>query len=411
MTQQKCRFCGALLKHSFCDLGTSPPSNAFLSEKQLDDTEIFYPLHAKVCELCFLVQLPQYQSPAEIFHEYLYFSSYSKSWVNHVKHYANHAAKRFKLDPSTQVIEIASNDGYLLQHFKARGIPILGVEPAENIAAAAKEKGIPTRVGFFGIEMARAMREEGFSADLLIANNVLAHVPDVHDFVAGLKFLLKPSGRLTLEFPHIQELIDKNQFDTIYHEHFSYFSFLTADQIFSKHGLKIYDVERLDTHGGSLRIYLSHAEDQTALISEAVLTLRREEMTVGLNKIETYAAFSKKVEECRLEFLAFLLSLRYDGKTIAAYGAPAKGNTLLNYCGIRPDLLPYTVDQNPHKQGRFLPGSRIPVYAPDKIKESKPDYLLILPWNLKEEIMEQMSYIRAWHGRFVAPIPRIQVFS
>ncbi len=411
MNGEKCRFCGTVLRLSFCNLGCTPPANAFLSEKQLHAPETYYPLHAMLCESCFLVQVPQYQSPSEIFKDYPYFSSYSQTWISHVKAYAQHVTKRFKLGNKSQVIEIASNDGYLLQHFKRLGIPIQGVEAAENVAAIAIEQGIPTRVGFFGVETARAMFEEEMSADLLIANNVLAHVPDLHDFVAGLKILLKPGGRITLEFPHIQQLIQKNQFDTIYHEHFSYFSLITADKIFSRHHLKIYDVETLETHGGSLRVYLCHDDDKTGPVSESVLALRLKEINMGLNRIETYTAFSKQVEQVRLELLAFLVALRFDGKTVAAYGAPAKGNTLLNTCGIRSDLLPYAVDRNPCKQGRFMPGSRIPIFHPDKIKETKPDYLLILPWNLREEVMNQTAFIRKWHGKFVVPIPQVQVFS
>lgn len=411
MKDEKCRFCGTVLSLSFCDLGCTPPSNAFLSEKQLHTSETYYPLNALICESCFLVQLPQYQRPEEIFKEYPYFSSYSKSWISHVKAYVAQAVKRFKLNQSSQVVEIASNDGYLLQHFKRLDIPTLGVEPAENVAAAAIKEGISTRVGFFGVEMAREMSEEGISADLLIANNVLAHVPELHDFVAGLKLLLKPGGRITLEFPHIKQLIEKRQFDTIYHEHFSYFSLITADKVFARHHLKIYDVEQMGTHGGSLRVYLCHDDDKTGPVSEAVLALRLKEIDAGLNRLETYAAFAEQVEEVRLSFLAFLVSMRFDGKTVAAYGAPAKGNTLLNFCGIRRDMLAYTVDRNPYKQGRFLPGSRIPIYHPDKIKETKPDYLVILPWNLREEVMDQMSFIRKWHGKFVVPIPRVRVFS
>ncbi len=411
MMHQKCRFCGTALKHSFCDLGSAPLSNAYLSEKQLDEPETSYPLHPKVCESCFLVQLPEYQSPAKIFHEYAYFSSYSSTWVEHVKQYTDEVIKRFRLNATSQVIEIASNDGYLLEHFKTQGIPILGVEPAANVASFAIEKGVPTRVAFLGVETAKKMLEEGISADLLIGNNVLAHVPDLHDFVAGLKLLLKPGGRITLEFPHLLSLIEHNQFDTIYHEHFSYLSFLTARQIFSKHNLKVFDVDLLETHGGSLRIYLCHEADQSEQETEAVRQLSAKEMDAGLTRIETYAEFSEKVQEARLGFLTYLISLRYDEKKVAAYGAPAKGNTLLNYCGIRPDLLPYTVDMNPNKQGRFLPGSRIPVYSPEKIKETRPDYLVILPWNIKEEVMQQMSFIREWHGRFVVPIPRIHVFT
>ncbi len=411
MSDQKCRYCGTLIKHSFCDLGTAPLSNAFLSEKQLTEREIYYPLHPKVCSSCFLVQLPQFQTPGEIFQEYAYFSSYSSSWVEHVKTYTDHAIKRFDLNQKSQVIEIASNDGYLLSHFKERNIPILGIEPAENVAASAIEKGIPTRVQFFGVESARKMQAEDILADLLIGNNVLAHVPDLHDFVGGMKLILKERGRITLEFPHLLTLIEQNQFDTIYHEHFSYFSLFTVKQIFLKHKLKIFDVDTLETHGGSIRIYLCHEEDETEKPAQAVTDLLEKESAAGLNRIETYTAFSGKVEETRLGCLSFLISLKYDEKKVAGYGAPAKGNTLLNYCGIRSDLLPYTVDQNPYKQGKFLPGSRIPVCHPDKIRETKPDYLIILPWNLKDEIMSQMSFIREWGGKFVVPIPRTQVFS
>jgi SAM-dependent methyltransferase len=387
----------------------SPLSNAYLNTEKLGDMEPFYPLHARVCAECFLVQLEEFETPAAIFSDYAYFSSYSDSWLAHSKHYTEAVIRRFNLGASHRVVEVASNDGYLLRYFKERGVAVLGVEPAANVAQVAKQAGIPTVVRFFGIETARALVTEGHSADLLVGNNVLAHVPDVNDFVAGMKILLKPGGVITMEFPHLMRLMEENQFDTIYHEHFSYFSLLTAQQLFARHGLVLFDVEELSTHGGSLRIFGRHVEDGSKPIDARVPSLIARERTAGLGQIETYASFAEKVRETKRKLLEFLIGAKREGKTVVGYGAPAKGNTLLNYCGIRGDFLEYTVDRSPHKQDKFLPGTRIPVYSPDRIRETRPDYVLILPWNLKDEIVEQMGHIREWGGKFVVPIPEVQV--
>lgn len=372
--------------------------------------ESFYPLHAHVCETCYLVQLPELQSPEEIFSNYSYFSSYSETWLKHAKDYTELMIERFGLDSNSQVIEIASNDGYLLQYFKEREISVLGIEPAKNVAVVAQEAGIPTTVKFFGVQTARKLATEGKYADLLLGNNVLAHVPNLNDFVRGLKLLLKPQGIITMEFPHLMRLIEETQFDTIYHEHFSYFSFITVKKIFEKHCLTLFNVEELPTHGGSLRIYARHSEDTSKPINKSVNELIAKEKAGGFTKIEFYLSFIEKVKETKRNILDFLIKAKKQGKSIAGYGAPAKGNTLLNYCGIRTDFIDYTVDRSPHKQGHFLPGSHIPIYHPDKIKETKPDYLLILPWNLKEEIMQQMAHIYQWGGQFVVLIPNVTVF-
>jgi SAM-dependent methyltransferase len=389
----------------------SPLSNAFIGSDATQLMEPFYPLHSYVCDNCFLVQLPEFESPRHIFSDYAYFSSYSDSWLSHASRYSDSMAERLGLDTSSQVIEIASNDGYLLQFFKNRGIPVLGIEPAENVAAAAIEKDIPTRVAFFGVATATQLAAEGRHADLLLGNNVLAHVPDLNDFVAGMKIILKPGGVITMEFPHLLRLMQENQFDTIYHEHFSYFSFTTAEKVFERHGLKLFDVEELPTHGGSLRIYGRHAEDMTVTIANRATELRQRETAAGLTAPAAYASFAEQVRETKRALLEFLIAAKRQGKQIVGYGAPAKGNTLLNYCGIRQDFLEYTVDRSPHKQGRLLPGTHIPVYAPGKIDETRPDYVLILPWNLKDEISDQMAHIRSWGGRFVIPIPRVEVLE
>ncbi|MCG7852231.1 MAG: class I SAM-dependent methyltransferase [Methanosarcinaceae archaeon] len=406
----KCRFCGKLIKHSFVDLGVSPLANSYLKEDQLQQMEPFYPLHAYVCETCFLVQLSEFQSPEEIFSEYAYFSSYSESWLNHAKEYAELMIERFGIDSRSQVVEIASNDGYLLQYFKERDIPVLGVEPAKNVAKVAQEAGIPTVVKFFGAQTAMELAAEGKHADLMNGINVLAQVPDLHDFVEGFRILLKPEGVVTIEFPHLMRLIEENQFDTIYHEHFSYFSFFTVEKIFAKHGLTIFDVDELPTFGGSLRIYARHSEDSSRPVTKRVSSLLNEEINAGYTKLENYLSFAEKVKDTKRNILDFMIKVKKEGKSIAGYGAPAKGNTLLNYCGIRTDFLDYTVDRSPHKQGQYLPGTHIPIYPPDKIEETKPDYLVILPWNIKEEIMNQMSYIREWGGRFVVLIPEVKVY-
>ncbi len=405
-----CRFCNTPLKHLVVSLGTSPLSNAYLSREQMQKMEPFYPLEVYVCHRCFLVQLEAFESPAHIFSDYAYFSSYSDTWLQHAKRYVESICSRVELNAHSHVVEIASNDGYLLQYFVERDIPVTGIEPAANVAEAAKHKGIPTEVLFFGEETAQALAENGRYADLLLGNNVLAHVPDLNDFVAGLKILLKPSGIITMEFPHLMRLMEGNQFDTIYHEHFSYFSFLTVEQVFARHDLTLFDVEELPTHGGSLRIYARHQQDQSQPLSARVYELKQREEEAGLTCIDRYLAFSERVKAAKRALLSLLIRLKQEGKCIAGYGAPAKGNTLLNYCGIKTDFLEYTVDRSPHKQGRFLPGSRIPIEAPEKLRETRPDYVLILPWNLKEEIIEQMAHIREWGGKFIVPIPEAEIY-
>jgi len=386
----------------------SPLCETFLRADELNRMEPFYPLRVWVCERCFLVQLQEYVSPAEIFTEYAYFSSYSTSWLKHAKDYTDMAAARFGLDGRSRVVEIASNDGYLLQYFVEKGIPVLGVEPAANVAKAAVERGVPTVVRFFGQETAGDLVRDPGPANLIVGNNVLAHVPDVNDFVGGLKILLAPDGVVTMEFPHLWRLMDENQFDTIYHEHFSYLSFTTVIEIFSAHGLRIFDVDRIPTHGGSLRIYAGHAGTIRAE-EPAVAALRTAEEAQGFRSTERYASFAPRVEETKRALLDFLIETRRAGKSVAAYGAPGKGNTLLNYCGIRTDFVDYAVDRNPYKHGRFTPGTHIPIFPPERIRETRPDYVLILPWNLKDEITEQLAYVREWGGRFVVPIPSVDV--
>lgn len=411
MNEGNCRFCDTPLKHTFVDLGMSPFSNAYLSARKLHGMEPFYPLHVFVCENCFLVQLEEFESPQRIFSDYAYFSSCTDSWVEHMRRYAVSMIERLELSGASQVVEIASNDGYLLRHFQERDIPVLGVEPAANVAAVAQQAGIPTRIEFFGRDCATRMAAENLHADLLVGNNVLAHVPDLNDFVAGLKILLKPSGVVTMEFPHLLRMMEGNQFDTIYHEHFSYFSLLSVERIFATHGLVLFEVDELTTHGGSLRIYACHAENGTRPVSAAVHGLRERERQAGLNGLAAYVGFAEAVKETKRGLLDFLISAKRAGKSVVGYGAPAKGNTLLNYCGIRGDFIDYTVDRSPHKQGLFLPGTHIPVHHPDKIRETRPDYVLILPWNIKEEVMAQMADIRQWGGKFVVPIPRVEVLA
>jgi 2-polyprenyl-3-methyl-5-hydroxy-6-metoxy-1,4-benzoquinol methylase len=406
-----CRFCNKKLKYTFANLGVSPLANSYLKEEQLQNMEPFFPLNVWVCEKCYLVQLSEFQNPENIFSDYAYFSSYSDSWLKHAKNFAYKMIQRFGLNSQSSIIEIASNDGYLLQYFKEKGIPVLGIEPAKNVAKAAQEKGIPTISEFFGVKTASKMAGKKKYADLLIGNNVLAHVPDLNDFVKGMKIILKPNGIISMEFPHLMQLMKENQFDTIYHEHFSYFSFMTVNKIFAEHGLNIFNVEELATHGGSLRIFACHAGDDTKAIENGVALLLKKEKRAGFDTLEHHLSFNKKVETIKLEILEFFIKVKKDRKTIAAYGAPAKGNTLLNFCGIRTDFIDYTVDRSPHKQGKFLPGSRIPIFHPDEIKRTKPDYLIILPWNLKEEIMEQMGCLRDWGGKFVTFIPNTTVFS
>jgi hypothetical protein len=411
MVKLACRFCGAPLSHVFVDLGASPLANSYLEPADLRKAEMFYPLCVYVCGQCFLVQLPEEERPEAIFSDYAYFSSYSESWLHHAETYAAAMVERFGLGPGHRVVEVASNDGYLLRWFAARGIPVLGVEPAGNVAEAAEAAGIPTLVKFFGEATARELVAEGIRADLLVGNNVLAHVPGLNDFVAGLKLLLAPAGVLTMEFPHLLRLMAEDQFDTIYHEHYSYFSLTTVRQVFAAHGLTLFDVEELPTHGGSLRIYARRDEDATKPVGERVADLLAREQAAGLSRLETYRSFDEQVRRVKRGLLRFLIQAKEEGRSIAGYGAPAKGNTLLNYCGVRTDLLDYTVDRSPHKQGRFLPGTRIPIHGPDRLRETRPDYVLILPWNLKEEIMEQMADVRSWGGRFVVAVPEVKVLA
>jgi SAM-dependent methyltransferase len=404
-----CRFCGHELSETFADLRLSPPANAYLPLDRLGEPEIFYPLHAYVCAECFLVQLPKVVDPEDIFSDYAYFSSYSDSWLRHAEAYVEQMIDRFGFDQGSQVIEIASNDGYLLQYFKQHGVPVLGVEPAANVAAAAEEAGVPTRVEFFGAETARRMADEGIRADLLLGNNVLAHVPDLNDFVTGMKFVLAADGILTMEFPHLMRLMEENQFDTIYHEHYSYFSFATVRRVFAHHGLELFDVEELPTHGGSLRIYGRHADNATPAVGERVEALLERERLFGLNRLETYRGFGERIRETKRNLLAFLIERCRRGQSIVGYGAPAKGNTLLNYCGIGTDFIEYTVDRSPHKQNACLPGSRIPIYAPERIFETRPEVILILPWNLQDEIVGQLAGAREWGVEFVVAIPEVRV--
>ena len=405
-----CRFCQSELKYVVVSLGKSPLSNSYLSEKQLHQVEPFYPLEVYVCQKCFLVQIEEAVSSKDIFSsDYAYYSSYSESWLQHCKGYTEMMINRFGFDKDSLVVEIGSNDGYLLQYFKQHNIPVLGVEPASNTAEAAKKIGIPTDIVFFDTSYAKRMMETGKPADLIVGNNVLAHNPNLNDFVEGLRIVLKSDGVVTMEFPHLLQLMEHNQFDTIYHEHFSYFSFLTVEKVFAAQGLTIFDVEELPTHGGSLRIYAGHKEDNTKPISDRVYGLKQREIDAGYEDINHYLTFGEKVKAIKRDILSFLIQAKNEGKSMVGYGAPAKGNTLLNYCGIRTDFLDYTVDRSPYKQNKYLPGTHIPIKHPDKIKEDKPDYVLILPWNIKGEIMQQMSYIREWGGKFIIPIPRVEV--
>jgi SAM-dependent methyltransferase len=405
----RCRFCGVGLQRTFVDLGMSPLCETYPSPGDLNRGEVYYPLHVYVCDQCFLVQLEQYESAENIFSDYPYFSSYSDSWLKHSENYCDKMIARLGLNGQSFVVEVASNDGYLLQYFVRRSVPVLGIEPAANVAKVAVEKGVPTLVRFFGAQLAEELAAEGRRADLILGNNVLAQVPDLNDFVEGLKILLKPDGVLTLEFPHLLRLIERNEFDTIYHEHFSYFSMLAIVGILHAHGLKAFDVEELTTHGGSLRVYASRAEDQNHDIEPTVLRLIGEEERAGLASPAGYDDFARRAKQTKLALSEFLLTAARQGKSVAGYGAPGKSATLLHYCGIGKDLIEYTVDRSPYKQGRFLPGSRIPIYHPDRIRETKPDYVVILPWNLKDEIMEQLHFIREWGGRFVVPIPEVVI--
>ena len=405
----KCRFCHSPLTQSFVDLGMSPLCQDHVKPEELNRMEPFYPLHAYVCSNCFLVQLDEFVAPSDIFNDYAYFSSYSDSWLQHAKRYSEQIIERLGIGTGKLVAELASNDGYLLQNFVERGIPVLGVEPAANVAEYAIKRGIRTETKFFGLNTAKELVSKYGKADLLIGNNVLAHVPDINDFVSGMKEFLAADGVITMEFPHLLRLVEGNQFDTIYHEHFSYLSFTTVEKIFKSHGLVLFDVDELPTHGGSIRIYARHKEDIDKEITERVVNLLLEEETIGMSSLSFYADFEQKVKDTKRRILEFLIAAKKEGKSVAGYGAPGKGNTLLNYCGIRTDFIDYTVDRNPHKQGNFLPGTLIPIYSPDKIKETKPDYVFILPWNLKEEIMANMSFIGDWGGKFVIPIPELTI--
>ncbi len=406
----RCRFCQAELTVTFADLGMSPISNAYPRSEDLSRMEPFYPLHARVCGECKLVQLEEFESPDRLFSDYAYFSSFSDSWLRHAERYARAMIPALGLNADSLVVELASNDGYLLQFFVKQGIPVLGVDPAANVAKEAEKKGVPTLVAFFGRETARRLVAQGKRPDLLLGNNVLAHVPDVNDFVGGMKILLAAGGVITMEFPHLLKLIENNQFDTIYHEHFSYLSLITAERIFARHGLKLFDVEQIPTHGGSLRIYACHQEDSRP-VGQSVAELKQCEDRAGLNDVETYRSFGLKVQAVKRQLLKFLIAAKEEGKTVVGYGAPAKGNTLLNYCGVRSDFVEFTVDRNPYKQGRFLPGTRIPIFGPERIEQARPDYVLILPWNIKDEIMEQLACIRQWGGQFVVPIPEVKTYA
>ena len=404
-----CRFCGAELSRTFVDLGMSPLCETYPSRADLNHGEMYYPLHVYVCDECWLVQLEEYESAENIFSDYAYFSSYSDSWLKHCQKYCDEVESRFHLGKESHVIEVASNDGYLLQNFVRKGVPVLGIEPAGNVARTAVEKGVPTLVRFFGAELAEELARGGRSGDLIIGNNVLAQVPDLNDFVEGLKVLLKQDGVLTLEFPHLLRLIELNEFDTIYHEHFSYFSLLCAQKILQAHGMRIFDVEELKSHGGSLRLFACRASSALHLPSGNVQRVLDEEIIAGLNTVEGYEGFARQVLQTKIELVEFLTKAKRQGKTVAGYGAPGKSATLLHFCGIGKDMIGYTVDRSPFKQGRHLPGTRIPIFSPDRIVETKPDYVLILPWNLKDEVEQQLSYIREWGGRFVVPIPRLAI--
>jgi len=404
-----CRFCGAGLNRTFIDLGLSPLCETYPSAADLNSGEMYYPLHVFVCESCWLVQLEEFETAENIFSEYLYFASFSDSWLKHCEKYCTDMKARFGLDERSFVAEVASNDGYLLQYFVRMGVPVLGIEPAGNVAKVAIEKGVPTLVRFFGTQVARELAAEGRRADLVAGNNVLAQVPDLNDFVEGLQTLLKPDGVLTLEFPHLLRLVELNEFDTIYHEHFSYFSLISTIKILHEHGLRVFDVEELKSHGGSLRIFACRESSLKHALGPNVAKVLRDETDAKLDRIEGYETFARQVKETKLDLLDFLVSAAREGKKVCGYGAPGKSATLLHYCGIGKDLISFTVDRSHHKQGRHLPGSRIPIYHPDRIREYEPDYVVILPWNLKNEIMQQLEFIRAWGGKFVVPIPGVQV--
>lgn len=405
-----CRVCGSALRRTFVDLGQMPLANAYPDSLESAAREARYPLHVRLCDSCLLVQADEVVSAEALFSDYAYFSSYSASWVDHARRFAEAARSDLCLGASSLVVEVASNDGYLLRHFLAAGVPVLGVDPAANVAAEAIAAGVPTEVAFFGVDVANRLAQGGAQADLLVANNVFAHVPDLHDFTAGLAIALKPDGVVSIEFPHLLNLIEQVQFDTIYHEHYSYFSLLSAERVLSEHGLDTYDVEQLPTHGGSLRIWVAHAEADR-VPSRRLAGLRAQEEAAGLADPITYDAFMARVEHCRRSLLDFLARAKQGHKQVVAYGAAAKGNTLLNYCGVDPSLVSYVVDLSPHKQGRLLPGSHLPIFHPDRVGQTRPDYLLVLPWNLRAEICDQMAHIRSWGAQFAFPVPEIEVVS
>lgn len=408
MSQPKCLFCKTELVHSFANLGMSPLANSFLTAEQTQQMEPFYPLHARVCHECYLVQLEVFEAPENIFSDYAYFSSYSETWLAHAEEYVEHVTERFELDENSLVVEVASNDGYLLQYFLPKGIPILGIEPAKNVAEVAVSKGIPTITEFFGEKLATELADQGKYADLINGTNVLAQVPDISDFAKGFQKLLKEEGVLTLEFPHLLRLAEENQFDTIYHEHFFYFSLLAIEKIFGSHGLRVFDVHEMSTFGGSLRVFFCH-ESSSRPTEKSVAEIRALESSAGYDLMETYATFDAAVKRTKRNFLEFLIDAKNNGKSIVAYGAPAKGNTLLNYCGIGADFFDYAVDKSPHKQNHYLPGVHIPIYGPEKIRETRPDYVVILVWNIKEEIMAQYPDLKEWGGQFVIPIPEVSI--
>ena len=404
----KCRHCQQELQQTFADLHHQPASNSFLSEEQLKNPEIYFPLKLFACDNCFLVQVDEYKNCEDIFsHDYVYFSSMSSSWLAHAKQYVDMMRTRFHLDKNSQVIEIASNDGYLLQYFKEANVPCFGIEPTSNTATAAREKGIESIEAFFGTSLATDLAKQNKKADLILGNNVLAHVPDINDFVSGLPLLLKKNGIVTFEFPHLLQLIEQNQFDTIYQEHYSYLLFYTVERVFKACNMRIFDVEELPTHGGSLRIFATHAQENTHKITPAVELLLKKEKDSGMLNIKYYQSFQQQIEITKNALLFFLLEKKLQNKKVVAYGAAAKGNTFLNLCGVKPDLISFCVDKAASKQGKFMPGSHIPVYSPSKIKETKPDYVFILPWNIKKEVMEEHAYIREWGAQFVTAIPKL----
>lgn len=412
MYNLKCRFCDAPIEQTFIDLGTSPIANSYVKPENFMKMEPFFALHAFVCGECFLVQLPNMESREHIFNEeYAYFSSYSASVLSHSKAYVEMMIDRFGFDGNSQVIEVASNDGYLLQYFRDRGVKVLGIEPSGSVAEAAEKAGIPSRVRFFGVDTAKALKAEGFTADLMLGNNVMAHVPDLNDFIGGFPILVGPRGIVTIEFPHLLRTIEDLYYDQVYHEHYSYLSFIAVEKIFAAHGMTLFDVEEIAPQGGSLRIFACHTGDETHPVTERVEAMRAREIAAGLASPEGYRSFAERVQETKRDLLRFLMEAKEAGKTVVGYGAPAKATTLLNYCGVKADMVDYTVDISPYKHGNLLPGTRIPIHPPEKILETKPDYVLIFAWNIRDEIMRNMAGVREWGGKFVVPLPRVEVLD